>query len=213
MTTALLRALFVGTLFLAGCGGSEEADPATTEAAVADSKGAPKPKKGTTADTSRADALIADLKEREARQANIQKQHDASRPSGIPVVVEVTPNSTAKGGKGGKGGNSTYISSYTPQASSSNQSAVPEVQSGPDPNILRQEIAVAEARLLENERKLEVARQRMNTATSQMNDQNSAIRQMGQNSYRAAEQEVRSLEGAISQDRYALDAARQRLIR
>jgi hypothetical protein len=129
------------------------------------------------------------------------------------VVVEVTPNSTAKGGKGGKGGNSTYISSYTPQASSSNQSAVPEVQSGPDPNILRQEIAVAEARLLENERKLEVARQRMNTATSQMNDQNSAIRQMGQNSYRAAEQEVRSLEGAISQDRYALDAARQRLIR
>ena len=204
MTTSLLRATFVATLFLAGCGGSEEADPATKEA-VADSKGASK-KKGA-ANPSRADEIIKDLKDREAKQAEIQKAHDASQPSGIPVVVEVTPGAP---GKGGKGGSATYVHSYSAQPSGGYSSSA--VNAGPpaDANLLRQEIVVAEARLQENQRKLEAARQRMTAATSQMNDQNSAVRQMGQNALRLAQQEVSGLEQAISQDRYALDAARNR---
>ena len=206
MTTSLLRATFVATLFLAGCGGSEEADPATKEA-VADSKGASK-KKGA-ANPSRADEIIKDLKDREAKQAEIQKAHDASQRSGIPVVVEVTPGPP---GKGGKGGSATYVHSYGAQPSGGYSSSA--VNAGPpaDANLLRQEIVVAEARLQENQRKLEAARQRMTAATSQMNDQNSAVRQMGQNALRLAQQEVSALEQAISEDRSALDAARNRAL-
>jgi hypothetical protein len=43
-----------------------------------------------------------------------------------------------------------------------------------------------------------------------MNDQNAAVRQMGQGAARSAQQEVSALESAISQDRYALEAARNR---
>lgn len=202
MTTSLLRAAFVATLFLAGCGGSEDADPATKEAAAADSKGTSK-KKGA-ANPSRADEIIADLKDREAKQAEIQKAQDASKPSGIPVVVEFTPSAP---GKGGKGGTTSYVHSYSAQPSGAySTSAGPAV----DANVLRQEIAVAEARLQENQRKLEQARQRLTAANSQMNDQNAAVRQMGQGAARSAQQEVSALEQAISQDRYALDAARSR---
>ena len=206
MTTSLLRATFVATLFLAGCGGSEEAEPAPKEAA-ADSKGAPK-KKGA-ANPNRADEIIADLKERESKQAEIQRALDASKPSGIPVVVEVTPGPP---GKGGKGGSSTYVQSYSAQPSSIYRSdSVPAgAPAGADANMLRQEISVAEARLQENQRKLEQARQRLTAANSQMNDQNAAVRQMGQGAARSAQQEVSALESAISQDRYALDAARNR---
>jgi hypothetical protein len=205
MTTSLLRALFVATLFLAGCGESEEASPATTEAA-ADSKGAAK-KKGP-ANTNRADEIIKDLKDREAKQAEIQQAHDASKPAGIPVVVEVTPN----GAKGGKGGSSSYVQSYSAQPASGYRSgSVPEgPPPGADASMLRQEIAIAEARLLENQRKLEQARQRLASAIAQMNDQNAAVRQMGQGASRSAQQEVSALESAISQDRYALEAARNR---
>ena len=205
MTTSLLRATFVATLFLAGCGGSEEGEPATKEAA-ADSKGVAK-KKGA-ANPNRADEIIADLKEREAKQAEIQRALDASKPSGIPVVVEVTPGPP---GKGGKGGSSSYVQSYSAQPSSSYRDPVPAgAPAGADANMLRQEIAVAEARLQENQRKLEQARQRLTAANSQMNDQNAAVRQMGQGAARSAQQEVSALESAISQDRYALDAARNR---
>lgn len=206
MTTSLLRATFVATLFLAGCGGSEDADPATKEAA-ADSKGGSK-KKGAP-NINRADEIIADLKEREAKQAEIQRAHDASKPSGIPVVVEVTPGAP---GKGGKGGSTSYISSYSAQPSTSYSSPAPVVVSAADANMLKQEIVVAEARLSENQRKLDAARQRMIAANSQMNDQNAAVRQMGQNAVRSAQQEVNALEQAISQDRSALDAARNRAL-
>jgi hypothetical protein len=209
MTTSLLRATFVATLFVAGCGGGEETAPATKEAA-ADSKGASKKKGAPVANTSRADELIADLKAREAKQAEIQREHDSSKPSGIPVVVEVTPQ--GKGGKGGKGGSSTYVQSYSAQPSGgySSGGSVPVGATGVDASVLRQEIMVAEARLQENQRKLDAARQRMTAASSQMNDQNAAVRQMGQDALRSAQQEVSALEGAVSQDRYALDAARQR---
>jgi hypothetical protein len=206
MTISLLRATFVATLLLAGCGGSEDAAPATTEAA-ADSKGASK-KNGAAINTSRADEIIADLKAREAKQAEIQRTHDASKPSGIPVVVEVTPGPS---GKGGKGGSSSYVQSYSAQPSSGYRGdSMPAGAPGVDANMLRQEIAVAEARLQENQRKLEQARQRLASANAQMNDQNAAVRQMGQGAARSAQQEVSALEAAVSQDRSALEAARNR---
>ena len=205
MTTSLLRATFVATLFLAGCGGADEAGPATKEEAAADPKGGSK-KKGAP-NTNRADEIIKDLKDREAKQAEIQQAHDASKPTGIPVVVEVTPS----GPKGSKGGSSSYVQSYSAQPASGYRSgSAPAGPAGADASILRQEIAVAEARLQENQRKLEQARQRLASANSQMTDQNAAVRQMGQGAARSAQQEVSSLEQAISQDRYALDAARNR---
>ena len=210
MTTSLLRATIVATLFLAGCGGGEQAPPPETKAeTTADAKGPAKKKGGATANTSRADELIKDLQDREARQREIQKAHDeATRPGGIPVVVEVTPSGST-GKKGGSGGG-VYSSSSQPSASSySNAPAASERDAG----FWKQEVAMAEARLAESQRKLDAARQRMNSANAQMNDQNAAVRKMGQDAYNREAQEVRALESAVSQDRYALDSAKNAALR
>jgi hypothetical protein len=193
MQRAVVGIVLVAFTVMLGC---SEAPPPEENAAP---KPAPPAKKVDS--TTRADEIIADLKRREAEQAEIQRQKQAESQKGIPVVTEFSPTNPPGRGSG------TASSSY-----GSPTMGGPVSPAGRDANYWRQEFAVAQAKVQEATQRLDAAKMRQSTASAQLNDPNTAISRMARESYDKASAEVNQLQSEVSNAQSYLSTVRSNAI-
>lgn len=188
------------TMFVIGC--TPEPTPAVPPTAPAPEPVASAP--APSAATSRADALIEDLRRREAAQAKYDRENppppaprlqDLVRPSSAPVSADAsvaTPSAVAAS-----------------VPSSQSMAAGAPVGDTRGESWWKNEMRTAEVRLAENLRRLQEANDQMAFARKQMDTKNTAIFTEAQEAFNRASAEAGRLNAEVRNDRAAVERIRE----